>query len=139
MVQEIHKFKSTDGSEWPDYDSAAQRDTLCLEVDFAMNLLPKVDVDGPRFFQHDKANALEAKRRLFKLACREHLSGYPKLLAADPDQVHPYSSVGRILDDCGGPIADAWARLMRINFENGREYEQPYFAMNPNEAPTEMP
>lgn len=45
---------------------------------------------------------------------------------------HPFSIIGRILDDMGGPLNAAWGRLMCID-EQGREWPQPYFALHPED------
>jgi hypothetical protein len=40
----------------------------------------------------------------------------------------------RILDDGYPAIYRRWSRLMCINWDNFREYEQPYFTRNTHEA-----
>ena len=54
-----------------------------------------------------------------------------KASGASEADVHPRSWAGRFFDDSGGPLADAWARLSRID-ERGREWQQPYYVDHPN-------
>lgn len=96
------------------------------------NTLPRIDFN--QFVQHDVDVLRSVKRRIFDLARTHHLSGYSQFDECDPDQVHPGSVVGRILSDCDGPIPKAWNRFCRIDFQNGREYDQPYRVNHPEEA-----
>jgi hypothetical protein len=59
---------------------------------------------------------------------------YPMWKEFDADAVHPFSIVGRVLDDCGGPICVAWNRLGCYDFDKGRQYDQPYYVNHPNQA-----
>jgi hypothetical protein len=48
------------------------------------------------------------------------------------------SFAGRLASEGPDCFARAWNRLCSINWDNFREYDQPYFAMNPDEAEREM-
>jgi len=79
------------------------------------------------------------KRELFALLVEEYGKTYPIWRELNADDVHPMSYVGRVIDDCGGPLAKAWRMLADYDFSTGRKYSQPYFALQPNEATGEEP
>lgn len=134
-MKSITKFQSDDGSEWTTPEQALARDRLCREVNEAMALLPPRPVDrtldrGERFLQHNRDVVLRAKQAIVDLAWRETGHEVFKHPAAD---IHPFSVAGRVLDDSGSPLNRAWWRFMCID-DQWREWEQPYFARNPNAA-----
>jgi hypothetical protein len=48
------------------------------------------------------------------------------------------SFAGRLASEGPECFGRAWNRLGAINWETFREYDQPYFAMNPDKAEREM-
>lgn len=72
----------------------------------------------------------DGSQAIVDLAWRETGHGVFQHPAAD---IHPFSVAGRVLDS--GPLSRAWWRFMCID-EQWREWEQPYFARNPNPEAT---
>lgn len=134
MAQAVTRYKADDGSLWDTEAQADKRSNLVMEVRAAMRHLPDVDVERHQYFQHDPIVLFTARRELYEIAKREHLQSFPKLLAANADEVHPLSFVGRVLSECDGPVPRAWNRFCRICFDTFREYDQPYRVRHPEEA-----
>ena len=130
MAQQITKWVANDGSEWRALADAEARDKL---VDAIADVMAPLGRDRQlrdnQFIQHDPHSVLRCRVGILKLAAKEFPSF--AIFRHEPlEVVHPMSAAGRILDDCGGPLCQAWNRFMRID-ELGREWQQPYFAANP--------
>jgi hypothetical protein len=129
-MNKITKYKSTDGSEWDTEAVCVERDELCAQVNEAMAPLGDVPEGvnaGKGWLQHDPETVLQAKDAILEI-CREdkYLSSLPAF--SGPGRAcHPLSIIGRILDDCGGPLGTAWNRFCRIDSQ-GREHQQCYYA-----------
>ena len=127
----ITKYQAVDGSEWPSETKATQRDSLCSKVTAVMEPLgethPGVKA-GKGWFQHDPEVVLTARDGVLDICREEKLhEDYPVFMY--PGRLcHPFSAVGRILSDIGGPLDQAWYRFMCID-EQGREHPQPYFVL----------
>lgn len=128
----ITLYQAVDGSNWPTEADALRRDQLCAEVSEAMAILgPTTDrrhSNGQAFIQHRAEDVLAAKRRIVEL-CALHVDH--KVFSHPAERIHVRGLAGRILDHAGGPLSVAWGRLARID-DFAREWEQQYFAMNPN-------
>lgn len=126
----ITKYRALDGSEWNSSGECVARDTLVNAVKDAMSslALPPRKIEPEEYFQHDPTAVVDCRCRILKLAAKEFPS-FDCFRHEPPSEVHPRGIVGRILDDCGGPINTAWGRFMRID-DQGREWEQPYYAIN---------
>lgn len=131
-MKKITKYKSIDGDEFDNEQQALERDELVKRVEDAMNPLgERPDNINDGWIQHDIKDVIRVKCALLELA-KPIFKSFTKILKAiedDPESIHPMSSVGRVLDDCGGPINYAWGRLCCIDAQ-GREHNQPYFAIN---------
>ena len=124
-MKTIVKFRADDGSEWAKPEDAEARDHLCAQVAVVMAPLgstPKEVKDGKGWLQHNPETVLRVKDA-FGVLCFEHGFNFK---GAGRDW-HPFSIVGRVLSDTGGPLDDAWHRFQRIDAD-GREHEQPYYA-----------
>lgn len=131
-------YIANDGTHFDNEKDAKERDDIVRQVDAAMHPLGKIaTLSSDEFIQHDRYDCMAVKRDVFNLAKKLYGTGFA-CFSHDADDVHPLSVVGRILDDCGGPLSKAWSRLARINWENYREYQQVYYAMHPNEATTRV-
>jgi hypothetical protein len=129
MIETITKYRAKDGSEWQTLDKAMEREALCFTVDDAMAPLgPAIRITNHNYFQHQPPTVIACRAAILKLAAKQ-FPDYDVFRHEPPQEVHPMSIAGRILDDCGGPIDTAWRRFMRID-ELGREWEQPYYARN---------
>ncbi len=113
----ITKYQANDGSVWSTELDAVRRDSDILLVAAIIKPLkpqPSSSFDG--YIQQDRETVLKVKGELMKIK--------------DPSEVHPMSYAGRAIDDIGGPLSLAWYRIMCTD-EKYREWEQPYYAMNP--------
>ncbi len=127
-------FEADDGSHWETAEAAHERDALCARITLAIKPLgPRPDLGHGRSVQQERDACLEAKRALVAIAL-ETCGDFPVFKENEPDDIHPMSIAGRIIDDHGGPLARAWSRLCRINWDSFREYDQPYFALHPERA-----
>ena len=141
-MEVVTKYRANDGSEWASADEAIAREQQILMVNEAMRPLgERPDDEGCRFSngegfrRHSLARVRQAKAALIALT-RPHVSawmdGQEKGYGRDMMDVHP-SWFLRMLDGASRPLERAWGRLSCIDDE-GREWGQPYFASNPQEA-----
>lgn len=135
MVEKIVSYRAWDGSIWNTGADADKREQLLAEVYQVMLPLgqsPKL-ADGESV-PVDRKMLFSVRRSLYEIVKREFLTD-SHLLSCCGDVVHPRSIVGRILCDSGnGPVQDAWGRLGLFNFDYCREFDQAYYAINPQEA-----
>ena len=130
--EQVTEFVATDGARF-------KQQNHCEEYEEELKLvetitLPKTDLKHGTYTQWGRKILLQAKRDLFALVLEKYGDSFPEWREWEPDDVHPMSVVGRVLGDHGGPLANAWSRLACFNFDNGREYDQAYFANHPAEA-----
>lgn len=131
-MQIITKFKANDGSEHATEEAAIKRDSLVFRVNGAMNPLgatPMFVRQGKGWLQHDPEIVLLCRDAIVEICRTEGLDKHYPVLKNAGREIHFMSIAGRILDDFGGPLAKAWARLCCID-EKGCEHQQPYFALN---------
>lgn len=138
-MKRIVKYQADDGTEWPEAEAAQKRDQLIADVRDATAgvLKPRPEISHFRgYVRQDPARVLQYKAALLRLAHRELPNLVTEADAANPAGMHNNSIIIRYLDDCGReakPIAQAWWRLQCID-EEGREWEQPYYALNPGKG-----
>jgi hypothetical protein len=133
-VRQQTVFVADDGTQFSDQATCAAHEALLARLKPIMARLPQSRPRGATYVQHDAETLRQVKRDLFGLVLERLGGSYPQWRDVNPDEVHPMSIVGRVLDDCGGPLAKAWSTLARYDFDTGREYEQPYFVAHPQEA-----
>jgi len=142
MVRKITQYKTKDGTVFSAKAKADKHEKLCDEINAAMKPLGPLPKDGRHKFtdcdfvggkgylSHNPSVVLQVRIGLVKIAGRFH--GWFKQHKAE--DIHSHSVAGRYLSD-GGPsvLYTAWSRLMCID-DQGREWGQPYFALNPNKG-----
>lgn len=122
----LTRYQATDGSEWDDIEKCQQRDALDAEIRALEERL------GPRVLDGRQAvntkTVAEVKAAVVAIAHRL----WPKeaVFQKDAASIHPMSFAVRFLDDNGGPVRRIWNRFMCTNGD--WEYDQPYFALNPD-------
>ena len=127
-MRAITKFVSIDGAEFDTQRAAEDRDALVLRCrEIAAMIGPHPYRSGERV-KHPKLDEYRAAvvglyRDLFPRAA---------IFQQPAKEIHPFSFAGRFLYDCAPrPVSDLWHRLMCVG-DDGYEYEQPFFALNPD-------
>lgn len=138
-MKQISKFQAADGAEFDDEAKCIAYEQLCVRVERIMARLPKVDIHGEDFVQHDGPTVLGVQRDLVLL----YEGAHPGMVdrhterARNADRPLGMSMIGRYIDDSAErPIRAAWWRIQRMD-ANFREYEQPYFAIQANRRASE--
>jgi len=127
-------YQAGDGTEFNVRHQCERYEAELAAVAPIMARLPKNDLPHGKCKQHDREVLLQVKRDLFALVLAKMGREFPGWRKWNADDVHPMSIVGRVLDDYGGALAKAWSRLAFFNFDNGREYDQPFYANHPDKA-----
>lgn len=138
-MEAITQYRAEDGSIFSSMVECAKYETLAKRVALAMQPLgesPQLRMG--EWVQLDRQACLSAKRGLLVLIRERWKESDYAVLRNPDDEIHPMSFVGRLVCDCGIRCLErAWCRLMRINWDNYREYDQPYYANHPEEAENE--
>lgn len=141
MAKAITMYEAEDGTRFGTLERAEQHDELCRVLEDVMAQLrpvPEGDFGNERrgYVQQDPAAVRAVKVRLVEIAAAlPHMGWFQERLdAGEAAEVHPMSYGGRIMSECAPrPLGYAWSRLARID-DRGREWEQPYFALNPGKG-----
>jgi len=134
-MKTITKYVADDGCEFNTPDECEKHEQLIEACNDAMGMLPpRPSIPHGQFMQRDRIACLRAKRGMFTILVARWGESYPEMNGWKADEVHPGSFAGRLASESAKPIASAWWRLSCIDFDTGREYDQPYFANNPGEA-----
>jgi hypothetical protein len=137
-MKAVTVYEAADGSRWNTPDACMRRDQDILEVAKAMLPLGQErSLESHEYIQRSGAVCLQVKRDLIEIAKKSYPPKDYPVFQNDPDAIHPWSNAGRVISDTDGPLSTAWRRLMLINWENFREYQQPYFALNPDKIETQ--
>lgn len=130
-MEAIVQYKSADGRIFDTQDRCIAHECLVNEINTIMSVLPeRKDLASNEYMQLDKVSCNRARRHLVEVAKRFYPPSEYKVFANDPDEIHPMSVAGRIICDSQGPLSSAWGRLMCINWDSYREYNQPFYALN---------
>lgn len=132
-MKAVTKFEANDGRIFSREQDAVKHDLMLANVATVMQPLGSSEkADSAGWIQHAPLVVANVKRGLVQLMRPIFATSYlgiTKAIDSDPDSIHPRSVVGRILDDMDSPINDGWRRLGCID-DQGREHNQPYFAIN---------
>jgi hypothetical protein len=131
---QVTQYESCDGQKFETEKDCINYEYWFNKVTPILDRIPSIKIEGSYYVQFDKEYLLQLKRELFYIVLEYLGKEWPEWKKFNPDEVHPMSIVGRVLDDYGGPVAEAWQKLEYFNFDLGRKYEQPYFALNPEKA-----
>jgi hypothetical protein len=85
--------------------------------------------DNQGYYQHSKTNLSKGWEEVIK-SSRPLFKGLDNLYNTPTENIHPLGFGGRVISDCGGPLNKIWWRFSCID-DKGREWQQPYFALNP--------
>jgi hypothetical protein len=130
-------YVADDGVEFTDFTSCANYKELCEIVDFYMRQLPKAPNTssfqaGKGYIQHDIATVKLVRNKIIKFL-HQACGGTFNLESATNGVLHPsyisYHS-DHIKEKC---LKNAWYRFQCMT-EEFKEYGQPYFCNNPDQA-----
>jgi len=139
-TEQVIQFVANDGKRFSQEDKCREYEQDCEAVAPYVAMLPHDRPSYGTYRQLDKDRLCEAKAGIWMAVQKKYGTSWPRFLEVSPAEAHPMRGpAGRILDDIGGPIADAWLSLMRFDFDTGREYDQPYYAIHPGEAVPMLP
>ncbi len=130
-------YEATDGTRFDSVEQCQEHERLIVAVAEAMLPLgPEREIKSEQFVQHVALNCLQAKQNMLAIVRKKFAWFFKdKMANVADDEIHPSSIVDRVISDGDCRVIDhAWGRLSRINWENFREYEHPYFALNPEKA-----
>ena len=138
-MEAITKFKAIDGKEFSDAVKCHEYEQLIDRVNEIMQLLHEKPTDdgcsfsnGGGYIQHDVAIARKVKIMLLN-EIGKHIKHKWVQESINDETIHP-SWVGRLLEERGiRPLENAWYRFCCMD-SSGKEWGQPYFAMNPHEG-----
>jgi hypothetical protein len=136
-------FIADDGSRFEDADKCGAHEALCAKLTAALAPLgARPDIDHGTYVKHDPEVVRGVTISILLIAKdalgESRISWIDDTLESlragsvkgDDNWKHP-SWVGRLLSDHGGPLSDSWWRISCTD-EHGREWDQPYFANNPD-------
>ena len=128
-MKAVQRFEAKDGRLFPSADACLRWEGIIDECATAIKPLGTRRAGSNGFIQHKPRVILATKTRLLQLAAIH--CGPDPVFTMDPACVHPFSIAGRLIDESGiDPLQRAWNRICCID-EHGREWERPYFALNP--------
>lgn len=136
----VTRYVANDGSEWRFEAQCLARDALIVKVADAMAELKSTPTDNnwEGYVQQDPDAIIRCRDKLFEIANTDDVlkswidrqcTTHGKTVRELAREVHP-SWFGRLLDGGHEPLAKAYARLCAIDADY-REWNQPYYALNP--------
>lgn len=122
-TETVTEFVCADGTRFRNSDKAEAYEIELSAVNQIMAKCPVVQLEDGEYFVWPKELLMSIRRDLWARVLEKYGESYPKWSPT----VCPMGTVGRVLDDFSGPLESAWSRMMRWDFDLGREYEQTYF------------
>lgn len=132
QMKERTVFVTDDGREFQSRSQAEKHQKLLERLQQIETLPPRRrDIAHGKWIQHPVEQYRKWRMALVKMTKEYFPDTYPD---ADPMEIHPHSYMGRVVDDSGpDPLRKQWQRLA-CTTDDGREFDQPYFALNPDKA-----
>lgn len=134
MVKQITQFKAEDGRVFDTVEAAENWERITNKANSIVSMFPNNDhLSSGDFYQLPTQLITSGRHKL-----ADALVGL-----ADPDAIHDFrngvhgSIVGRLLNDGDSPFYRVW-HLFECIDEDGRLFNQPYFAYNPDKAENEV-
>lgn len=133
MIKTITQYKTSDGKVFPTKKSAEKYEKTNKRI----IAIEKKYLGGPRhqkvddnegYYQHDKKKLKEGWVKTVDIF-RPSLKNYVTWWNDDASKISPMGFLGRLASDSGMPEAHLVGRFGCIDAD-GREFQQPYFAMN---------
>lgn len=136
-METITKFRAYNGAEFNAEEKCRIYESNCRKADAIVSKLPERpdDLDfsnGHGFIQHDPEIFKKVRRKLLEQANDECEHKWFTQSIED-ESCHPSWAHRIISEACTKNLNDAWYRILCTDFEF-REWGQPYYAANPNQA-----
>ena len=132
MPVEVINYKAYDGSIWPSLHKATVREKLLDVCEIASSMIGKKPTLGHGSFkQHKVEDCIAFRSALLKIVKRYMGSDWNEEWDSLPEEeVSAFGIIGRILSDRSDlhPLYSLWCRWSCID-KKGREWDQPYFAI----------
>lgn len=133
-------YRAYDGTEFSSIDLCADHEKNCLLVDKIIDQLIKTPDDsdfggGAGYIQHDLNNVLKVRTEFLEF-CKRYISTKHDWIQQAIDRgfdVH-WSYPYRILSEVLPPHMNHLANRFYCIDDKGREWGQPYFALNPEKG-----
>ena len=135
-MRAVTRYLSDDDMLWTTEDQAWARDALIASCERVRLLLPRpaiLDKPATEGYWQWSADEVRAFKTALLPLVRETLRDWKQADDITVEHMTSGSIVGRYLDDSTDskhPVRRLWWRVMCIDEQN-REWEQPYFVLNP--------
>lgn len=140
MVQEVRMFKTDDGKQFSDFDSALKHEADVKSAEFITRQFPDHSKLSRGDFYQLTASLVEGGRTMLCNALRNRNSGsetFNKALDAYEDNPR-CDLIGRLLCDGSSAFYGAWLMFESIDDRN-RMFSQPYFVINTDAVGKQIP
>lgn len=140
QVSEVTRYTTADGRQFTSREAAEQYAAQAEHIQAVMSLLPPAPdstnyANGDGYIQHRELDVRQVWNTLLRLA-GEYL-GEHKWYTQSLDFGADSSWAGRLIGESDHKaLWKAWFRMTCLNRNTMREYGQPFFAANPDKAPT---
>lgn len=132
-MRSITQYQTYDGRVFSSEASALLHEQIIDDIREVMTPLDLPDdikkplSDGRGWYQHDLGTVIACRDGILNLCEKHGVGTWHDSFKKRGAEIHPLSIIGRILDDSGHPLGEAWNRFSRID-PQGREHQQCYFA-----------
>lgn len=140
MVEQVRMFRTDDGKQFSDYDTALRHEADVKSAEFIARQFPDHSELGRGDFYQLTTSLVESGRTMLCNALRNRNSGGETFnKALDAYENDPRCDlIGRLLSDGNSPFYRTWLMFESIDDRN-RMFNQPYFARHPDEAGKQIP
>lgn len=134
-MQKITIYQCEDGTRFDKENEALEYESHAARAKEIESLLVSIgrELNGNEYIQQDPNMVRRAKYDFLTLVA-ERIPIWKDLAIECRDGIRHIAHIGRVIDDYG----IKWMRHLYFRFacidENGREYQQPYYANHPEEA-----
>lgn len=137
MIKKIEIYECGDGTRFDDEERAQRYEDTRVELRAVERkyLGPRAEEvkRGKGTQEHPIENVIAYRKEICRIA-GEYIPSSKWVFDGCGDGTRHISHANRVVSDCDVKMLDvAFFRLNCINLSSGREYEQPYYALHPEE------
>lgn len=139
-METITMYQCDDGSTFNNKEEAEKYDMLCEECAKIENMLVSIgrELHYDEYIQQDASTVRSAFTKFMEVVARE-IPTYANVALQCASLTCHISYIGRVIDDFGIKcFRRLYYRFYCIDFNNGREFQQPYFMNHQEEAITRV-